>query len=347
MPNTPGSQPKNLWFRNVWLIAKREMITKMRNKAYILGTLAVVLGVIGLAFFASRANDDAVSDAMIPEFARTQMALQAQAEEEVMAQYGLDAEEVRLQVAVRFNELWTEYQEENPDSGASVRYWIGFGVGILLFLAITMTGAMIAQVVAEEKSSRIVEILLSSMSSFELMVGKIIGIAVVGLVQLAIILLAGYAAARGFGLMGDIFAGINIGSAIWLAIAFFIVGYFSYATLYAAFASTVSRAEEVNVAIQPVMYVLLVPYMAVVIPAFSAIEPLRFVLTYLPLFSPIAAPVYYFQGEINLWQALISLGISLLALPLIMFAAARIYRRSVLATGAKLKILTVLRSNKD
>jgi len=330
--------------RNVWLVAKREMLVKMRNRAYILGTLAVVLGIIGLAFLASRGDTDSVNDAMIPEFARQQMVLQAQAEQEVLAEHGLDSTEIQAQVAARFNQLWAEYQAENPDSGSDIRYWVGFAVGILLFMAITITGTMIAQGVAEEKSSRIVEILLSSMTSFELMVGKIVGMAVVGLTQIAIILGSGYAAARAFGLLGgDAFAGIDLGSGIWIAIGFFLVGYFSYATLYAAFASTVSRAEEVNIAIQPVMYILLVPYLATVLPAFGSIAPVRFVLNYVPLFSPIGATVNYFQGGLALWQTLLSLGISILALPLIMFAASRIYRRSVLATGARLKIFNVLR----
>ncbi|MCL2038533.1 ABC transporter permease [Candidatus Saccharibacteria bacterium] len=330
--------------RNILLVAQREMLVKMRNKAYILGTLAIVLGVILLSFLGSRGDAGSVNDAMIPEFAKQQMLLQAQAEREVFAEHGLDAEQVHLQIQARFAELMDEYIAENPGSGAiDTRYWVGFVVGVLLFMAITITGTMIAQGVAEEKSSRIVEILLSSMTSFQLMVGKILGMAVVGLTQIIIILVAGYLAARGFGLMGNIFADINLGSAIWLAIGFFLVGYLSYAALYAAFASTVSRAEEVNVAIAPVMYILMVPYFATLVPIFEGIPLLRFALDYLPLFSPIGASVNYFRGGLETWQAILSLAISILALPLIMLVAARIYRRSVLSTGARLKILSVLR----
>ena len=330
--------------RNILLVAKREILVKMRNRAYIFGTLAVVLGILVLAFIGSRADVENASVAMIPEFAQKQMELQAQAKEEVMALYGLNAEEIDAQVTLRFQELWEVYLAENPDNGGlDVRYWIGFAVGVLLFMAITITGSMIAIGVAEEKSSRIVEILLSSMTSFQLMVGKIIGMAVVGLTQIAVVIAAAYAAARGFGLMGDIFADINIGSAIWLALSFFLVGYLSYATLYASFAATVSRAEEVNAAIAPVMYVLLIPYLAVVVPVFGSITPLRFVLDYAPLFSPIGATVHYFQGGLELWQALLSLAISIAALPLIMLLASRIYRRSVLTTGARQKIINILR----
>ncbi|MCL1805865.1 MAG: ABC transporter permease [Clostridiales bacterium] len=329
---------------NILLVTKREILVKMRNRAYILGTVAIVIGIIIFAFIGSRADMADASNVMIPAFAQKQMELQAQAEEEVMALHGLNAEEVNAQIALRFRELWEAYEAENPDSGGlDVRYWIGFAVGILLFMTITITGSMIAIGVAEEKSSRIVEILLSSMTSFQLMVGKILGMAVIGLTQIAVILAAAYSAARGFGLMGNIFADVDLGSAIWLALGFFLVGYLSYATLYAAFAATVSRAEEVNAAIAPVMYILLIPYMAVVIPALSNIAPLRFALDYVPLFSPIGATVHYFQGGLGLWQALLSLAISLAALPLIMFLASRIYRRSVLVTGARLKVLTVLR----
>ena len=329
---------------NILLVTKREMLVKMRNRAYIIGTCAVIAAIFILAFIGSRADMANASAVMMPEFARKQIELQSQAEEEIMALHGLRAEEISTQIANRFQELQDVYKAENPDSGGlDIRYWIGFAVGIVLFMAITITGSMIALGVAEEKSSRIVEILLSSMTSFQLMVGKIIGMAVVGLTQIAIILAAAFAAARGFGLMGDIFSGVNLGSAIWLALVFFLVGYFSYATLYAAFAATVSRTEEVNAAIAPVMYILMIPYLAVVIPAFSNVAPLRFLLDYVPLFSPIGATVHYFQGGLKLWQALLSLAISLAALPCIMLLASRIYRRSVLVTGARLKILSVLR----
>jgi ABC-type Na+ efflux pump permease subunit len=332
--------------RNVLLVAKREMFVKMRNRAYIFGTLAVVIGIFILAFIGSRADVENASTAMVPEFALKKIELQNQAREEVMALHGLNAAEINTQIALRFQELWEAYEAENPNSGGlDVRYWIGFGVGVLLFMAITITGSLIAIGVAEEKSSRIVEILLSSMTSFQLMVGKIIGMAVIGLTQIAIILATGYFAARGFGLIRNIFTGINLGSAIWLALGFFLVGYLSYATLYAAFAATVSRTEEVNAAIAPVMYILLVPYLAVVIPVFGNIASLRFVLDYVPLFSPIGATVHYFQGGLELWQALLSLAISLAVLPLIMLLASRIYRRSVLTTGARQKIINILRGN--
>jgi ABC-2 type transport system permease protein len=281
---------------------------------------------------------------MIPEFAQRQMEIQAQAEEEVMAVHGLNAEEINIQIANRFQELWAAFEAENPDMGGlDVRYWTGFVVGILLFMAITITGSLIAIGVAEEKSSRIVEILLSSMTSFQLMVGKIIGMAVVGLTQILLILVGAYIAVTTFGIMGDIFSDVALGSSILLAIAFFLVGYLSYATLYAAFAATVSRTEEVNTAIAPVMYILLIPYLAVVIPGLGNIAPLRFALNYVPLFSPIGAAVHYFQGGLELWQALLSLAISIIALPFIMFFASRIYSRSVLASGARVKILSVLR----
>ncbi|MDR0979545.1 MAG: ABC transporter permease [Candidatus Nomurabacteria bacterium] len=330
--------------RNIALVAKREIITKMRNRTYIIGTLAVVVGIFLLAFLGSRSTAEDAGNAMIPEYAKQSIILQEQARQETLAEYNIDATELDTKIAARYQELLAAYQAEHPDSTATdTRYWIGFAVGILLFVALSITGSMIALGVAEEKSSRIVEILLSSMSSFELMFGKIVGMAVVGLTQIAIILGAGYIAAQSFSVMGDIFSSINLGAGIWLALGFFLVGYLSYATLYAAFAATVSRTEEVNVAIQPVMYIMMIPYFVVVIPALSNVAPLRFLVDYLPLMSPIGATSHYFQGELSLWQALLSLGISLAVLPFIMLAASRIYRRSVLSSGARLHALALLR----
>lgn len=326
--------------RNIWLVAKREMLVRMRSKAYIIGTIAIILGVVGLSFLASRGSGS--EEMLIPEYARQQIAAQTEAREYVYAEYGLDVAEIDAKIAAKFEEIMAAYEAENPSGLNDSKYWVGYIVGILLFVAIVMTGTMIAQGVAEEKSSRIVEILLGSMSSFQLMAGKIVGIGIVGLVQIGVILGAGYVSAAAFGLIGDVFVGVDFGSAIIIALAFFIVGYFSYAALYAAFASMVSRAEEVNVAIQPVMYILLVPYMATVIPTLAEIGPIQHLLNYLPLWSPIGAVVHYFQGSLTTAQALLSLSISAVALPLIMYMAATIYRRSVLATGARLRIKDVL-----
>jgi ABC-type Na+ efflux pump permease subunit len=328
--------------RSIFLVAKREIVVKMRNRAYIFGTMAVVVGIFVLMFIGTRA-DMGNDTTTFSEISFMQMELQAQAEKEIMALYGLQAEEVYAQITMRFQELWVAYQTENPEAvGFDVRYWVGFAVAILLFMAITVTGSLIAVGVAEEKSSRIVEILLSSMTGFQLMAGKIIGMAIVCLTQIALFLVATYIAARSFGLMGDSFASVDLGTGIWLALAFFLVGYLSYASLYAAFAATVSRAEEVNVAIAPVMYIVMIPYLAVLIPAFNNIAPLRFVLDYVPLLSPLGATVHYFQGELELWQALLSLAISLAALPLIMLFASNIYRRSILTTGARVKISSII-----
>ena len=327
--------------RNIWLIAKREMLVRMRSKAFIIGTVAIILGIVGLTFLMSRG--EAAEDVLIPEYAKQQIAAQAEAKEFVYAEYGLDVADIDAKIMVKYLEIMTEYEEENPSGLTDSKYWIGYGVGILLFVAITMTGTMIAQGVAEEKSSRIVEILLGGMSSFQLMAGKIIGIGVVGLVQIGAILGAGYASSVGFGVMGDMFADINLGFALFVALAFFLIGYFSYAALYAAFASMVSRAEEVNVAIQPVMYILMIPYFATVIPTLAEIGPVQQALNYMPLWSPIGATVHYFQGSMSTVQVLISIGISLVALPGILYLAAMIYRRSVLETGAKLKIKDVLK----
>ena len=85
--------------RNALLVAKREMLVKMRSRAYIFGTLAVVAGILILVFIASRADMEDASTAMIPEFVQKQMELQAQAEEEVMSLHGLNAAEINAQIA--------------------------------------------------------------------------------------------------------------------------------------------------------------------------------------------------------------------------------------------------------
>jgi len=329
--------------RNIWLVAKREILIRIRSRAFIIGTIAIVLGVIGIAFLTS--GGQGAEELLIPEYAKQQIAAKAEAEASVYAEHDLDPAEIQAKIAAKFEELMANYEAESPSGLTDSKYFTGYIIGIMLFVAITMTGTMIAQGVAEEKSSRIVEILLSSMSSFQLMVGKIVGIGIVGLIQIGAILGAGYIAATKFGLADNAFADINFGLALIIALAFFLVGYFSYAALYAAFASMVSRAEEVNIAIQPIMYILMIPYIATIIPTLAEIGPIQQMLNYMPLWSPVGAVVHYFQGSLTTAQALISLSISIVALPGIFYIAATIYRRSVLSTGARLRIKDVLHSD--
>jgi ABC-2 type transport system permease protein len=326
--------------RSVWLIARREITTRLSSKSFIAGTLAtvaiIVICIIGSTFLPSGEND---TPAMTPEFAKQSIQAQDQAFADVIQSHGLNPVEVKGEIATATATALDAIQGE--DSSASMAgYFLGIGIAILLFVALQVTGQMIAQGVVEEKGSKVVEIILGTVSSFKLMLGKILGVGVVGVLQMALITGSAYVAARAVGM--DVLGGVSLSEVIVVLIVAFLVAYFLYATLFAALASTVSRQEEVPQVITPVMILMMMSYIPVVIPGLTSNLIVKALLTYVPLVSNISMPAMFAMGEIPLWQCLVSLGISALTLPFIIWVASRIYQRSILQSGPKVKWLKML-----
>jgi ABC-type Na+ efflux pump permease subunit len=335
---------------NISIVAKREFITRVRTKSFIVGTLITIFflvgGVLFITFFSFIS-----ADSFVPDYVKQSDVAKQQAYDELFSgSTGLTGEEMMGAVAVRQAEIMAQMQDQtdqftsNPTSPV---YWVGYIVAVLLFIIIQLTGNMIAQGTAEEKSSRVVEILLGTMSSFELLAGKVVGIATVGLLQFALIICAPLSlviVGGGIVIGGFSFDVLGVIQIIAVMLAFFVVGYLSYAVLYAACASTVSRPEEVPQAIAPAIWILLIPYITICVPGLSDGEVVHNVLQYVPLFSAIAAPVFYLQQSADGLQTAISLLISIVALPGIVWVAGRVYSHSILQTGARIKLLSALRS---
>ncbi len=175
------------------------------------------------------------------------------------------------------------------------RLVIGMIVGILIYLALLSFGQAVAQGVVEEKSSRVVEILLSTIRAWQLMAGKVLGIGVVGLLQLAIVLGAGAITAAATGVL-SLPASVAAGTVAW-AIVWYLLGYFLFALLFAAAGALVSRQEDIGSVTMPLMMLIIVPYVI----GISALptDPengLVRTLSLIPLFSPILMPMREAMG---------------------------------------------------
>lgn len=164
-------------------------------------------------------------------------------------------------------------QKGRSDAEVASNYFLVFLLVIALFTTIQTYGTMVAQGVVEEKSTRIMEILINATTPMQLMFGKLFGIGLVGLVQFAIV---GTAAIIAFLVQGPVsqailghstgsvnFAGIGI-SVILYFLAFFILAYFLYAGLYAAIGSLCSRTEDVQQAIAPLVFLNMIGYFAAI-----------------------------------------------------------------------------------
>ena len=228
---------------------------------------------------------------------------------------------------------------EPPSKPLSSRL-TGLFTVILVWVMISVYGSQIALGIGEEKGSRIAEVLLSSLRPIQLLVGKVTGIGLLALAQAAAMVIVFVVA--GFASGSDLVHGAAIGIVLTGGV-FVVLGYAFYCTAFAAAGSLVSRQSDVNSTILPVQLPLIIAYILsyTVIYANSA-NVFYHVLGFFPPTAPIAMPVLYASGDVPLWQVVVAA--ALLAVSTVWMArvAAGIYGRSILRTGARVKLREVL-----
>jgi ABC-2 type transport system permease protein len=221
----------------------------------------------------------------------------------------------------------------------------GFVVALFLYIALLTYGAFIAQGVVEEKANRIVEILLSTVRPVQLLIGKVVGIGLVGLFQFTIIGVFAFILTTVTGVLTvpAAGAGVILGGLLW-----FVLGYFLYAILFAAAGSLVSRQEEVQGVVLPIAMLAIISWfvaVGVLTPMFNG-QPMSstgVLLGFVPFFAPVILPTGMATGDIAPWQVLLSVALTLLVSAAATWIAARIYSNSVLRIGARVKLGDALR----
>ena len=216
-------------------------------------------------------------------------------------------------------------------------------VGILMFISLQLCGAMIAQGVVEEKSSRVVELLLATVRPWQLMAGKVLGIGVIGLGQVVVLVAAAAGSAAGFGLLDGM--DLNLGATVLWTIAWFLIGFTMYALLFAAAAALVSRQEDVGTVTTPILMLMMIPYIvSVSVAPFAPDSPVVVWLSYLPFTSPLIMPTRVAVGGVEMWQVAVVMAVNIALIPLLVWLAGRIYSNAVLRSGARVKIKDALRA---
>lgn len=218
----------------------------------------------------------------------------------------------------------------------SDRLIVAVGGVVLLLLAITTYGQWVLQGVVEEKTSRVVEVLLVTMRPYQLLAGKVLGIGLLGLAQLAVTVTLGLGVASAGGLI-DLPNGA--GALFALELLWFALGFAFYAVAYAAAGSLVSRQEEAaNVAL-PVTIALMASYFI----AFTAVLEdanglVPRVATFVPLTAPIVIPARAAVGAVSAAEHIAAVTIMLAAIYLLVRVAGRIYAGGVLRTGPTVRL---------
>ncbi|HEX8843698.1 MAG TPA: ABC transporter permease [Pyrinomonadaceae bacterium] len=223
-----------------------------------------------------------------------------------------------------------------------------FGIGLLVYIMIIMYGQVILAAVVEEKETRIAELLFSSIRSFPLMLGKLVGVSLVALTQFII---------WGLAFVAFLVYGVEFLSKRGMGISlppvpplfylyfflFFMLGYFIYATLYALVGSMVTTTQEGGQVAIPILFLLIIGFYFAFPVINSPNSPLAFWVSMVPFFSPITMLVRIVTRTPDLWQIVLSLGIGFATVLFLMWLASRIYRIGMLMYGKRATIPELMR----
>ncbi|MDP4199666.1 MAG: ABC transporter permease [Bacteroidota bacterium] len=256
---------------------------------------------------------------------------------------GIDPKAVsNVESGVHVETMKIEAGKEKKDSG-DTGVVMAFVTAFILYISMILYGTIIMNSVIEEKSSRVIELIASSVRPFQLLVGKVLGVASAGLIQIgvwAIMLVAlttvGLTAASAM-LGQDVMPSISPFLFLYL-ILFFVLGFLIYATLYAAIGSTAESASDVQQVSFPVVMLLVIPFIMLQGVIQSPSSTKSVVLSLVPFFSPILMLARIFTETPPWWQIALSVALMIGTFFGCLWLAARIYRVGILMYGKKFKL---------
>ncbi|MET1043693.1 MAG: ABC transporter permease [Microbacteriaceae bacterium] len=359
--NSPG------FLQGSWLVAEREIRMRVRSKAFLISSgillLLVLAGVVLPSVFAGNeslpkvaAVGSAVQVAEATEALEvTEAASVAEAEELVRSEEveaalvpaeagsALDVAVIALEDApgsilglfsVAPDLELLQPAEQNP----GIVYLVAFGFGLIFFMSALTFGSIIAQSVVEEKQTRIVEILMSTVPVRVLLAGKILGNSLLAFAQILLV-----AIIAGVGMLASaqelLFADIGP-SLVWFVV-YFLFGFVLLAALFAATGAMVSRQEDIGSTTTPVTMLIMLPYFAII---FFYDNPLVLtIMSYLPFSAPVGMPMRVFLGDAMWWEPLLSLLVLIASTLVVLVIGSRIYSNSLLRTGSRVTLMEALR----
>ena len=219
---------------------------------------------------------------------------------------------------------------------------LGIVAGILIYMSLLINGQQVAQGVVEEKSSRVVELLLSTIRPWQLMAGKVLGIGLMGLVQMVVIGGVGLAAALALDVL-TISVTAAVGTVVWLVV-WYLLGFLLYSLVFAGLGALVSRQEDVGGVIAPaLMFVVLGYVIGISVLPSDPDNKLAEVLSVIPVFAPTLMPMRLAMGGVPVWEAVLSVVLVVALIPALVWLAGKIYANAVMRSGARVKLTDALR----
>jgi len=223
---------------------------------------------------------------------------------------------------------------------------LAYFMGITLYTVILMYGVNVKSSVLEEKTTRIVEVLVSSVRPFALLLGKVLGVGAVSLFQLALWGAAGRALLHERAALVSRITGLSAASDLFqvptvstetgaVFVAYFLGGFFLYAAMFAAVGAMSSSEQEAQQAQQPIVLVLVLAFVSMFALLGDPNSNLSIALSVIPFTSPIAMPVRWAAGDLPPTELGVSLALLAVAIVGVTWIAARIYRVGILMTGKR------------
>lgn len=243
-------------------------------------------------------------------------------------------------------------RDDMSTSELVMAYVLVYALTILIFFAVVMYGNLISSEITAEKSSRVMEILVSSVSPLSQMFGKILGMFLLAMLQIgvffiviAVNLLLPYN--REILSVLDIsLSDLNI-SLLFYFLLFYVLGYLIYATVFAAIGSIVSRTEDLGQALTPVTFISLAGFYISLFGMNAPDSTIVIVTSYIPFFTPFVMFLRLGLGDPAWWEVWLSIGLLSLSILLLGWLAAKIYRTGVLMYGKRPSIKELRKAMKS
>lgn len=260
--------------------------------------------------------------------------------------YALDQSGVDVTTMLRGGDLDVELLSESGSSADEPRFAVAYFGAFFLYMVILLYAVAVMRATLEEKTSRIVEVVISSMKPWHLMLGKILGVGAVSLTQLAVWIATGALLASAgiptllttrpdFAGLADVRAALPGPGLLALFVGFFVCGFFMYSGLYASVGAMCSTDEEAQQAQFPLVMFLIVPIALVMWVIEHPGAPAATALSLFPLFTPILMWARIAGGAVPAWQVGLSFVLMALGILAIAWVAGRIYKVGILMTGKR------------
>ena len=241
--------------------------------------------------------------------------------------------------------------EQTEEQEAKGNVLVMMLMSLVLFYAIYFCAYQVSSSITTEKTSKIMETLVTSTSPRTIILGKTIGIGLVGLLQMVLIVGTAIASAKAFlepELLESALDMSNITASLGIiTLIYFLLGYFAYALLYALTGSTVSKPEDIQSANSPVAIISIAGFYLAYFTMMNPTSELNLIASYLPISSPFCMPFRIMMGLANTQDIIISIAILLVTIAIIAKVAIKIYSGAILNYGTKMSFKDILNTYKQ